>query len=535
METIVGNVAIDVPPGVAVKTSKDGETVTLDFEGSGFNGTLSLRRLVEKVVKSTGKVVGIVREEEKAKASEPEAPAKPVVAATEPVVEVVEPKAPAAPAKEVAVAKPATPEPAAPAEQAAAPAAKPPAKPVIDLAKPAVPPPSLETLRRMKQTEASKPKPLKRKQLSLSKPKKQLRMSEMFGMSIDLPKTTNGAEHAYQKVGVKDMWQSHRPSPAEGGGPCPARCGATACLATSKNQVCVSGGLGDAGYMSDLWILDTESWQWNKGGSNGFRERAWHTCSPIEDKGLLVFGGQCDKPKEDQEDEDDDTLIMGDLVMYDFDSSVWFPVTTTGDAPYNRSGHTATVLGGGKKVVIFGGMNEDGKFLNDVHVLDTAIFSWSKPSTKGSPIKARAYHTAILVGQKILFFGGIGKCNWAFKEIYSLDTETWKWSEHSRNVQGEAPCKRVGQVATPLDERRVLIHGGHSPEDPGECYDDAYVLDTQTWMWMHVAAGEVKPTRRAGHCGCAVNGTLAIFSGQDQREAKINDGVWKMDLNLINI
>ena len=49
METIVGNVAIDVPPGVAVKTSKDGETVTLDFEGSGFNG-LRMQQLHESLL-----------------------------------------------------------------------------------------------------------------------------------------------------------------------------------------------------------------------------------------------------------------------------------------------------------------------------------------------------------------------------------------------------------------------------------------------------------------------------------------------------
>ncbi len=70
-------------------------------------------------------------------------------------------------------------------------------------------------------------------------------------------------------------------------------------------------------------------------------------------------------------------------------------------------------------------MNEEGKYLNDVHVLDTTLFSWSRPKTKGPPMKARGYHTAVRVGAKIVFFGGIGKCNWALKEIYSLDTTTW--------------------------------------------------------------------------------------------------------------
>ena len=43
------------------------------------------------------------------------------------------------------------------------------------------------------------------------------------------------------------------------------------------------------------------------------------------------------------------------------------------------------------------------------------------------------------------------------------------------------------------DGKRVLMHGGHDPRSPADCYDDAYVLDTATWSWVGV---EGRPDQR---------------------------------------
>ena len=134
-----------------------------------------------------------------------------------------------------------------------------------------------------------------------------------------------------------------------------------------------------------------------------------------------------------------------------------------------------------------------------------------------------------------IFFGGIGKCNWAFKEVYSLDTKTWKWTEHSGRVTGEAPCVRVGQTVTLLpDGKRVLVHGGHDPRSPADCYDDAYVLDTATWRWVGVESRpDQRPSRRAGHCGVMVGGThFVTFGGQLNNGDKAKD-VWQIDTQVI--
>ena len=513
MDVIVGNAILSVPENVCATSKKgeDGGVWSLDLEFTNFTGRVSLKRLIERSVSGQGgEVVGIVRG--------PPATTQPATVAPTPTV--VEEPAPVP-------AKPEAPEPVEKEKEVPAPAPAP-APAMVEAAAPV----EAEVAPVAKKVEEPSPKvatpPKRKSKLTLSKPKKQLRMSDFGvprkdGLVLDMP-MTNGAAHAYKKrEGVR--WEAVEQ------GDMVARCGATAALDASGDRVYVCGGLGEEGYLDDLWILDAATWQWTKGGSSGFKKRAWHTSSMVKDK-LLVFGGQCDKPQEMREDEEDETMLLGELALYDFESGVWFDAHTTGEAPCPRSGHSATPVGE-TKLVVFGGMNDEGKFMNDVSVLDTVTWQWTKPKTKGSPVKPRGYHTAILVGKKIVFFGGIGKCNWAFKEIYTLDTETWKWQEHSRNVQGEHPTCRVGQVVTALlDGKSVLVQGGHNPDDNETCYDDAYVLDTQSWRWVKVEAGEERPTARAGHCGVVVNGVLATFFGQDGQETKMRD-VWKLDLEQV--
>ncbi len=168
------------------------------------------------------------------------------------------------------------------------------------------------------------------------------------------------AEHAYKKTEASLQWQAvpavlaqaqaqgaegEEVSAAMATQPGP-RCGASAVVDPKSKKVYVTGGSAGGEekdeYLSELWVLDCSSadpsgWQWSRGGANGFRRRAWHTSSLVQDK-LLVFGGQTDKPESEpaaadaqqqqQEDEEDDAVLMNELTMYDFESGVWFPVYT---------------------------------------------------------------------------------------------------------------------------------------------------------------------------------------------------------------
>ena len=39
------------------------------------------------------------------------------------------------------------------------------------------------------------------------------------------------------------------------------------------------------------------------------------------------------------------------------------------------------------------------------------------------------------------------KGTWTLKEVHTLDTDSWKWTEHSDKVEGDPPSARVGYAA----------------------------------------------------------------------------------------
>jgi hypothetical protein len=98
--------------------------------------------------------------------------------------------------------------------------------------------------------------------------------------------------------------------------------------------------------------------------------------------------------------------------------------------PPARSGHTATMVHGTNKVVIFGGEDRRGRLLNDVHVIDLGAMEWVTPgkgAVMGHAPSPRAGHVAAsLPGRKDVFvFGGVaaGAAGEVSGALFALDAE----------------------------------------------------------------------------------------------------------------
>ena len=57
-----------------------------------------------------------------------------------------------------------------------------------------------------------------------------------------------------------------------------------------------------------------------------------------------------------------------------------------------RTGHSCTVLPE-NRLLIFGGMDDAGKYKNDMFLVDVKRLTWFKMPAKGAPPKGRAYHS----------------------------------------------------------------------------------------------------------------------------------------------
>ncbi|KAJ6434460.1 hypothetical protein OIU84_018052 [Salix udensis] len=233
----------------------------------------------------------------------------------------------------------------------------------------------------------------------------------------------------------------------------------------------------------------------------------------------------------------------------------------TGQPPKARYEHGAAIVQ--DKMYVYGG-NHNGRYLNDLHVLDLRSWAWSKVNFKvenesqegqspakltpcaghslipwenkllsvaghtkdpSETIQVKVFHlqsctwstlktygkapvsrggqSVTLVGTSLVIFGGQDAKKSLLNDLHILDLETMTWDEI--DAVGVPPSPRSDHTAAVHAERYVLIFGGGSH---ATCFNDLHVLDLQT--------GEI-PTPRAGHAGVTVGENWFIVGGGDNK------------------
>lgn len=204
-----------------------------------------------------------------------------------------------------------------------------------------------------------------------------------------------------------------------------------------------------------------------------------------------------------------ETVQLDDIMCLDTEIYLWFPPTISGKPPSPRSGHAAALVNDAALVVLGGKAGR--KWRNDCYLLDVERWHWQLQSPAGAAPAPRSYHSATVVGRKVVVFGGNGEGD-TYGDVHVLDTGTapWSWSAPV-TVGATAPCPRTGHGAVLLsDGKSILIHGGWDPDVEGDdggplCFSDSFVLDTDHWTWSRgplqlASPGDAdEPAARVGH------------------------------------
>ncbi|NWI17020.1 RNGB protein, partial [Crypturellus soui] len=159
------------------------------------------------------------------------------------------------------------------------------------------------------------------------------------------------------------------------------------------------------------------------------------------------------------------------------DSDFWFPVDfQLQDAvPSGLRGHTATYDPDTKRIYIFGGIKEDKAF-SSIYILDTVAWKWLLVAAKGR-MPMLAYHSAIIYHKELFVFGGalpkkaslaVGSCSNALY-VFNPEYEIW----YQPILEGEKPLPRLGHSATLLGNK-LLIFGG---QRTSIYLNDMHILD----------------------------------------------------------
>ncbi|KAK4154738.1 Tip elongation aberrant protein 1 [Chaetomidium leptoderma] len=289
------------------------------------------------------------------------------------------------------------------------------------------------------------------------------------------------------------------------------------------SNVYVFGGCDARACFNELYVLDADGFYWSTPhvvGDVPVPLRAM-TCTAVGKK-LVVFGGG------------DGPAYYNDVYVLDTVNLRWSRPRIMGDkVPSKRRAHTACLYKNG--LYVFGG-GDGVRALNDIwrlDVSDMSKMSWkliSGPSSSSvdgrSPVtgkdlrpKARGYHTANMVGAKLIIYGGSdgGEC---FNDVWVYDVETQAW----KCVNIPTTHRRLSHTATIVGSYLFVV-GGH---DGNEYSNDVLLLNLVTMTWDRRKVYGLPPSGRGYHGAVLHDSRLLMIGGFDGSE--VFGDVWSLEL-----
>ena len=202
---------------------------------------------------------------------------------------------------------------------------------------------------------------------------------------------------------------------------------------------------GDFLYSNEMFVFSNSTWKRLRPSPSDPSPRCGHSASLIDDHRLLVFGGRTFNKR-----------VLRDLWMFDTRTLKWQelarPNLTT---PSARHGHSCVYYN--SYCYFFGGVGEHGNFFSDLYSLNTKTFEWKKIPCASTP-SPRAMHAAVLLpGGKMLVHGGMGENGIYLGDMHEMDLEISSW----RRVytKGIPPLPRFGHSLNFYGNFLILFGG----------------------------------------------------------------------------
>lgn len=272
--------------------------------------------------------------------------------------------------------------------------------------------------------------------------------------------------------------------------------------AVSRSELLVFGGYDGRHNHNELFLFDCEARSWRElthaargpppAGRNG------HTATLAEHK-LFIIGGWLGAGP----------LAAADLHVLHLPSLTWLPpprVRGTPPGPCNM--HTADYLPHLRSILVFRG-GDGREYLNDLHALSIDTMEWRRIHATGELPAPRANHSSTVVGdqQTLLVFGGWDGQK-RLNDIHVLDTRCFTWSRVMEDGAA-GPLGPLGLVPRRLPPHPragmtlaghrglLFLFGGSGPS--AKCYNDLHVYDpaAHQWLDMIVTEGDASTTTTA--------------------------------------
>ncbi|RIB09625.1 hypothetical protein C2G38_2267332 [Gigaspora rosea] len=185
---------------------------------------------------------------------------------------------------------------------------------------------------------------------------------------------------------------------------------ASACSGENNNDLFIFGGfsaLGDPYSIVVKYDINNQNWTDITNDGNEPAGRNFISCAKFNNR----------------------SIAFSVLPLYDTASDSWKRLKTSDPTPPSRVCFSA-VLTSDKRIIIFGGHDEDGNVLGDLWILDIATNQWSTGNISNPNGLTLWAHTATLVDNYMIVAFGSNDTTYSSSAIYMLDVskrDSYTW------------------------------------------------------------------------------------------------------------
>ena len=210
----------------------------------------------------------------------------------------------------------------------------------------------------------------------------------------------------------------------------------------------------------------------------------------------------------------DYTMVYNDTWMFNQRTNDWLLLAIT-SSPLARNDHAMASLEKSNKVLLFGGADYNGNYLDDTWTFDSSKNKWNKVDTKASP-SPRYLHAMTSLGMhdNVLLFGGLDMQGNYLDDTWQFQQSTRTWM---KDINSPTPPARTRHsMATLGVEGNVLLFGGL---DNGDLLRDTWLYDQNSSHWTKINDGSTaSPSYRMlpAMASLGVDGKIVLFGGNNE-------------------
>jgi hypothetical protein len=256
------------------------------------------------------------------------------------------------------------------------------------------------------------------------------------------------------------------------------------------------GGLKeDRTATNELWIYQAGKWRLKKASNAGPGPRMYVGVEKLGDK-VFVVGGW------DPEAKGSGGTFKDEVWSLDPDKLTWAPCNKLPCGPISR--HTTVTVGDSIIVHTFK-PDEEG-----LVILKSDGTSHVQATTGDAPVGLSMCSAAALNDHQMLLFGGSTKTQQMSNDVFLLDTKSWKWTK--LQSEGDIPPPRASSSMARVNDSSVVVFGGAGLKPAG--YEGGAGLMGSNETYMVSVKGDVAEWKLVDHeslPGGRVAGTLNLL------------------------